>query len=52
MWRRARDASWRTASGVRPTTFATSPNGTSKMSCSTNAVRSEGESCSSSASSA
>ena len=51
-WRRAREASCRTASGVRPTTSATSPNGTSKTSCNTNAVRSAGESCSSTVSSA
>ena len=44
---RARAASWRTAAGPRPTTPATSVNGTPNRSCRTKAVRSAGVSVSS-----
>ena len=37
--RRARDASWRAAAGVTPSTSAISENGIAKPSCSTNATR-------------
>ena len=50
--RRARDASCRTAAGDRPTTDATSSNGMPNRSCSTNDVRSGGDSVSSTTSSA
>ena len=50
--RRARLASWRAASGERPTIGAISSNGTANMSCSTKASRSAGASVSSTTSSA
>ena len=50
--RRARLASWRVASGDRPTMSAISSNGTANTSCSTNATRSAGASRSSTTSSA
>ncbi|CPC19234.1 Uncharacterised protein [Mycobacterium tuberculosis] len=36
---RARDASWRAAASLVPSTSATSANGTANPSCSTNATR-------------